>query len=83
MTIKKYSSYQLTIDFNINKSLVDKRAEEIKRAKKILIYVNRVHECVNNVYEHLVDREYQDFKDEVETAIEHLEYIRDNGDKTF
>jgi hypothetical protein len=35
------------------------------------------------MYEHLVDREYQDFSDELETAIEYLEHLRENADKKF
>jgi len=69
---------QLTIDFG-----EPKENAEAKRAKEILRYTNLIHTCVTNVYEHLVDREYQDFQDEVETAIEFLEYLRDNGDKRF
>jgi len=63
--------------------LSDVRAREVKRAREILVYINRVYQCLDNVYEHLVDREYQDFQDEVEAAIEYLEYLRDNGDKKF
>lgn len=83
MSTKKHNSYQLVISFEINNIQSDERIREIKRAKNILIYVNQIHQCLDNIYEHLVDREYQDFKDEVEAAIEHLEYIRDNGDKKF
>jgi len=83
MTIKKHNPSQLTLNFEINETKSDVRAREIKRAREILVYINRVHQCLNNVYEHLVDREYQDFQDEVEAAIEHLEYLRDNGDKKF
>jgi hypothetical protein len=94
MTIKKYNVKQLTLNLtvtnntativqNVVVSSTESREREVKRARDILVYVNRVHQCLNDVYEHLVDREYQDFQDEVETAIEYLEYLRDNGDKKF
>jgi hypothetical protein len=91
MKPNKKNSYQLTIEFILyfertpvhTKVLNDVRAKEIKRAKEIHTYVTLIHQCLDDVYEHLVDREYQDFKDEVETAIEFLEYLRDNGDKKF
>lgn len=83
MTIKKHNPNQLTLNFEINETKSDVRAREVKRAREILVYINRVHQCLNDVYEHLVDREYQDFQDEVEAAIEYLEYLRDNGDKKF
>jgi flagellar biosynthesis/type III secretory pathway M-ring protein FliF/YscJ len=83
MTTKKHNPNQLTLNFEINETKSDVRAREVKRAREILVYINRVHQCLNDVYEHLVDREYQDFQDEVEAAIEYLEYLRDNGDKKF
>jgi len=94
MTIKKYNVKQLTLNFDVVDntatiirdvvvSSTESREREVKRARDILVYVNRVHQCLNDVYEHLVDREYQDFQDEVEAAIEYLEYLRDNGDKKF
>lgn len=83
MTTKKHNPNQLTLNFDTNSGQSEERAREVKRARNILVYVNRVHQCLNDVYEHLVDREYQDFKDEVEAAIEYLEYLRDNGDKKF
>lgn len=95
MTIKKYNVKQLTLNFDVadNTATIiqdvvvstntESREREVKRARDILVYVNRVHQCLNDVYEHLVDREYQDFQDEVEAAIEYLEYLRDNGDKKF
>lgn len=95
MTVKKYNVKQLTLNLTVTNntatiiqdvvvsSSTESREREVKRAKDILVYVNRVHQCLNDVYEHLVDREYQDFQDEVETAIEYLEYLRDNGDKKF
>jgi hypothetical protein len=96
MTTKKHNVKQLTLNFNatdktegvvnasiVNGSNTESRELEIKRARDILVYVNRIHQCIDDVYEHLVDREYQDFQDEVETAIEYLEYLRDNGNKKF
>lgn len=83
MSTKKHNAYQLAFNFDTNNPEAEARARELKRAREILVYVNRVHQCLNDVYEHLVDREYQDFQDEVETAIEYLEYLRDNGDKKF
>jgi len=94
MTIKKYNVKQLTLNFDVADntatiiqdvviSSTESREREVKRARDILVYVNRIHQCLNDVYEHLVDREYQYFQDEVEAAIEYLEYLRDNGDKKF
>jgi hypothetical protein len=81
--MKSSDPNQLTLNFKINETKSDVRAREVKRAREILVYINRVYRCLDNVYEHLVDREYQDFQDEVEAAIEYLEYLRDNGDKKF
>ena len=96
MSAKKHSVKQLTLDFAVTDNTTNviqtavvggsntkSKEREIKRARDILVYVNHIHQCLNDVYEHLVDREYQDFQDEVETAIEYLEYLRDNGDKKF
>lgn len=55
----------------------------VDRAKKILVYMDRVHDCLDNIYEALVDREYQVFKDEVESAIEHLEHLLENKNDLF
>jgi hypothetical protein len=79
----KKNPNQLILVFVTSVPESESRAREVKRAGDILAYTNRIHQCVNNIYEHLVDREYQDFKDEVDTAIEYLESLRDNGDKKF
>lgn len=55
----------------------------VDRAKKILVYMDRIHDCLDNIYEALVDREYQVFKDEVESAIEHLEHLLENKNDLF
>lgn len=83
MAKKKHSDQQLILDFDAKKPKTESRTREEKRARNIVVYTNQIHECINGIYEHLVDREYQDFKDEVESAIEYLEYLRDNGDKKF
>ena len=55
----------------------------VERAKRILIYMDRIHDCLDDVYEALVDREYQKFRDEVESAIEHLEHLLEKKDDLF
>ncbi len=55
----------------------------VERARRIVIYMDRIHDCLDNVYESLVDREYQVFKDEVESAIEHLEHLLEKRDELF
>lgn len=82
-TIKKPNQNQLSLNFDTHHGQDEQRAHEIKRARNILAYVDRIHECLNDMYEHLVDREYQDFSDELETAIEYLEHLRENADKKF
>lgn len=81
--IKKHRPRQFALNFDDPYGRDDEKTREIKRARNILVYIDRVHRCLNDVYENLVDREYQDFMDEVESAIEYLEYLRDNADKTF
>ncbi len=86
MANKKHNAHQLVLNFeivHISISESESRTREQKRARNIVIYTNQIHRCIDGIYEHLVDREYQDFKDEVESAIEYLEYLRDHGDKTF
>jgi len=55
----------------------------IERAKLILVSMDRIHDCLDDVYEALVDREYQKFRDEVESAIEHLENLLEKKDDLF
>jgi hypothetical protein len=62
---------------------MSKRDNDIRRAKLILVYMDRVHDCLDDIYEHLVDREYLRFKDEVESAIEHLEHLLEKKDELF
>lgn len=45
--------------------------------------MDRIHDCLDDVYEALVDREYQKFRDEVESAIEHLEHLLEKKDDLF
>lgn len=59
------------------------RGSSVERAKRILVYMDRIYDCLDNVYESLVDREYQIFKDEVESAIEHLEHLLEKRDELF
>ena len=62
---------------------MSKRDNDIYRAKLILVYMDRIHDCLDDIYEHLVDREYLKFKDEVESAIEHLEHLLEKKDELF
>jgi len=55
----------------------------IDRAKLIIVYMDRIHDCLDDIYEALVDREYQKFRDEVESAIEHLEHLLEKKDDLF
>ncbi len=84
MTKSKINSTQLLLDFGRCPD-DDKKKEsfskESKRAIIILNYVNKIHECLDNIYEYLVDRQYRDFKDEVEAAIEFLEHLKEHRDK--
>ena len=59
------------------------KGSSVERAKRILIYMDRIHDCLDNIYESLVYREYQNFKDEVESAIEHLEHLLEKKDELF
>jgi hypothetical protein len=59
------------------------KGSSVERANRILVYMDRIHDCLDNVYESLVDREYQVFKDEVESAIEHLETLLEKRDELF
>jgi hypothetical protein len=59
------------------------RENDIRRAKLIIIYMERIHTCLDDVYEYLVDREYLKFKDEVASAIEHLETLLEKKDELF
>ncbi len=45
--------------------------------------MDRIHDCLDDIYEALVDREYQKFRDEVESAIEHLENLLEKKDDLF
>lgn len=45
--------------------------------------MDRIHDCLDDIYEALVDREYQKFRDEVESAIEHLEHLLEKKDDLF
>jgi hypothetical protein len=60
-----------------------KRDIDNQRAKRILVYMDRVHDCLDDIYEYLVDKEYLKFKDEVESAIEHLEHLLEKKDELF
>ncbi len=45
--------------------------------------MDRIHTCLDDIYEYLVDREYLKFKDEVASAIEHLETLLEKKDDLF
>jgi hypothetical protein len=45
--------------------------------------MDRIHTCLDDIYEYLVDREYLKFKDEVSSAIEHLETLLEKKDDLF
>ena len=62
---------------------MSKRENDIRRAKLIIIYMDRIHTCLDDIYEYLVDREYLKFKDEVSSAIEHLETLLEKKDDLF
>jgi|SanBayMetagenome_1026888.scaffolds.fasta_scaffold20826_3 hypothetical protein len=62
---------------------MSKRENDIRRAKLIIIYMDRIHTCLDDIYEYLVDREYLKFKDEVASAIEHLETLLEKKDDLF
>jgi hypothetical protein len=62
---------------------MSKRENDIRRAKLIIIYMDRIHTCLDDIYEYLVDREYLTFKDEVAAAIEHLETLLEKKDDLF
>ena len=62
---------------------MSKRDIDNQRAKLILVYMYRVHDCLDDIYEYLVDKEYLKFKDEVESAIEHLEHLLEKKDELF
>lgn len=62
---------------------MSKRDNDIQRAKLITSYMDRIHDCLDEIYEYLVDREYLKFKDEVESAIEHLEHLLEKKDDLF
>jgi hypothetical protein len=59
------------------------RENDIRRAKLIIIYMERIHTCLDDIYEYLVDKEYLKFKDEVASAIEHLETLLEKKDELF
>jgi hypothetical protein len=62
---------------------MSKRENDVRRAKLIIVYMDRIHTCLDDIYEHLVDREYLKFKDEVASAIEHLETLLEKKDDLF
>jgi hypothetical protein len=62
---------------------MSKRENDIRRAKLIIIYMDRIHTCLDDIYEYLVDKEYSKFKDEVSSAIEHLETLLEKKDDLF
>jgi hypothetical protein len=55
--------------------------KEIARGRAILCYTSKIHECVDNIYEYLVDRQYRDFNDEIDAAIEFLQHLKEHRDK--
>jgi hypothetical protein len=62
---------------------MSKRENDVRRAKLIIIYMERIHTCLDDIYEYLVDKEYLKFKDEVASAIEHLETLLEKKDELF